>query len=112
RYLCSYMEIAVLKSRGVDVAARMHAPRDYDFRRGRKLGVEDHIVLWNKPPRPAWMSWEDYQALPQTMPIRELRYRIAEPGFRVEEIVLATTLLDAEAYPWEDVAELYGLRWD
>jgi hypothetical protein len=112
RYLCSYMEIAVLHSRGVDVAARMHAHRDFDFRRGRKLGLEDHIVLWNKPPRPAWMSLEDYQALPKTMPIRELRYRLAEPGFRVEEIVLATTLLDAEAYPWEEVAELYGLRWD
>jgi hypothetical protein len=112
RYLCCYMEIAVLKSRGVDTVARMHSKRRVDFRRGRKLGLSDHIVFWNKPLCPDWMSPEEYALLPDTMPIRELRYQIAEPGFRVTEIVLATTLLDAEAYPSDELAELYALRWD
>ena len=32
-------------------------------------------------------------------------------GFRSQEITLVTTLLDAELYPKEALAELYNLRW-
>ena len=112
RYLCSHMEIAVLQSLGVDVVARMHAKRKVDFRRGKYLGVEDHLVLWKKPPQPEWMSNEQYAALPDKMVMRELRYRVQADGFRPTTIVLATTLLGAEQYPWADVADLYGRRWD
>ena len=40
-----------------------------------------------------------------------MRYRIEVPGFRTREVTLVTTLLDAEAYPAEALAELYGTRW-
>ena len=33
------------------------------------------------------------------------------PGFRAGEVTLVTTLLDAEAYPADELAELYGTRW-
>lgn len=112
RYLCSHMEIAVLQSLGVDVVARMHAQRKVDFRRGKHIGVEDHLVSWKKPPKPEWMSNEQYAALPDEMVMRELRYRVQADGFRPTTIVLATTLLGAEQYPWDDVADLYGQRWD
>lgn len=112
RYLCSEMEIAALQSRGVDVVARTHAHRDFDFRRGRKLGLDDHIGCRRKPPRPAWISLKDGRALPNAMPIHELGYRLAELGFCVEGIVLATTLLDGDAPHGEKLAELYESRWD
>ena len=112
RYLCSHMEIAVLQSLGVDVVARMHAQRKVDFRRGKHIGMEDHRVSWKKPPQPEWMSNEQYAALPDQMPMREIRYRVQADGFRPITIVLATTLLDDEQYPWEDVADLYRQRWD
>ena len=112
RYLCSHMEIAVLGSLGVDVVARMHAQRKVDFRRGKQIGIEDHLVSWKKPPKPEWMSNEQYAALPDEMLMRELRYLVQADGFRPTTIVLATTLLDAEQYPWDDVANLYGQRWD
>ena len=112
RYLCSYMEIAVLKSLGVDFVGRMHAHRSMDFRRGKRIGVEEHVVQWNKPARHDWMSLAQYAALPATMRMRELRYRVERDGYRPRTIVVATTLLDSAAYPWEQVAELYGLRWD
>ncbi len=112
RYLCSHMEIAVLRSLGVDVVARMHAQRKVDFRRGKRIGIEDHLVWWKKPAKPEWMSNEQYAALPDEMPMREIRYRVQADGFRPTTIVLATTLLDAEQYPWDDVANLYGQRWD
>ena len=112
RYLCSYLEIAVLQSQGIDFVGRMHAHRNVDFRRGKWIGVEEHIVEWNKPACADWMSPAEYAALPPTMRMRELRYCVERDGYRPGTIVVATTLLDSASYPWEEVAELYGLRWD
>ena len=41
----------------------------------------------------------------------KLHYKIARRGFRTRCVTLVTTLLDAEVYPLEDLAELYGMRW-
>ncbi len=38
--------------------------------------------------------------------------KIAQPGFRVRVIVIATTLLDHVAYPLSELAELYRARWN
>lgn len=112
RYLCSYVEIALVWKQGADYVGRMHAHRKVDFRRGRRLGPCDHVVEWSKPKRPDWMSPEDYAAIPETLSIRELRCRIARRGYRTRTIVIATTLLDAEQYPRDEIARLYRLRWD
>jgi hypothetical protein len=112
RYLCSYMEIALLLGRGVDYVGRMHARRKVDFRRGRRLGPCDHVVEWSKPRRPEWMSAEAYAALPATLSIRAFRCRIVRRGYRTRTIVVATTLLDAEQFPRDEIAALYRLRWE
>lgn len=112
RYLCSYMEIAVLLHQGVDFVGRIRVHRKVDFRRGKQLGPQDHVVEWIKPPRPDWMSPAEYAALPKTMSIREFRYQVVRPGYRTRAIVVATTLLDADRYPADKIAQLYRLRWD
>lgn len=112
RYLCSYMEIALLKQQGVDFVGRMHSQRKVDFRRGQRLGRFDHVVQWSKPARPEWMSREQYATIPATLSIREFRYRIVRPGYRPRTIVVATTLLDDEQYSVADISKLYRLRWD
>ncbi|NIA16686.1 MAG: IS4 family transposase [Nitrospiraceae bacterium] len=77
-----------------------------------RLGRLDQIVEWLKPRRPAtWMSAEQHAALPEAIRVRELRYRITRPGFRVREVQLVTTLLDPQAYPADALAELYQDRW-
>ena len=111
RYYCSYFMIALLMARGIDVVFRLHQQRHYDFRRGRRLGHGDHVVVWHKPAKPRWMDAEQYAALPDTLTIREVRYAVNQPGFRVREIILATTLLDAETYSAADLADLYHQRW-
>jgi hypothetical protein len=76
------------------------------------LGPLDQIVEWFRPETaPAWMSAETWAALPSSFRVRELRYMIARPGFRVRTVTLVTTLLDAERYPKAKLAEAYGLRW-
>jgi len=112
RYLCSYMEIAVLLGKGADFVGHMHAHRAMDFRRGIKIGAWDHIVAWKKPRRPQWMSIEEYVALPDVMWIREIRFRLVRKGYRTRTITIATTLLDADIYSKEEIVRLYGLRWD
>jgi hypothetical protein len=77
-----------------------------------KLGELDQIVEWFRPQAaPSWMSADAFKALPATLRIRELRYRIERPGFRVKEVTLVTTLLDSERYPADELARAYGLRW-
>lgn len=112
RYLCSYMEIALLQRRGVDFVGYMHAHRQVDFRRGIRLGPNDHLVSWAKPRRPEWMSPQEYAALPETMLLREFRYRLVRKGYRTRLMVIATTLLDAELYSRDEIATLYRARWD
>ena len=113
RYLCSYMEMALLQKRGVDFVGQMHAHRKVDFRRGRRLGPCDHVVEWSKPRKqPDWMSAEDYAAIPETLTIRESRCRIVRNGYRTRTLVVATTLVDAQQYPRDEIAHLYRLRWD
>ncbi len=111
RYYCSYWMVALLQTRGADVVFRLHQRRHYDFRRGRRLGPSDHVVVWPKPPRLPWMDEATYAALPDTLTLRELRFRVEQPGCRSREIVVATTLVDGEVYPREEIAELYHRRW-
>ncbi len=112
RYYCSFMMIALLLGRNVDVCTRMHQKRHVDFRRGRRLGKYDHIIVWTKPPRPTWMDQATYDAIPERMELREIRYNIVQPGYRTQTITIATTLTDSEAYSKEEIAELYGFRWN
>jgi Transposase DDE domain len=78
----------------------------------RSLGSFDQIVEWFRPTQvPPYLTPETWAALPATLLIRELRYTIARPGFRVRVVTLVTTLLDPQRYPKEQVAEAYGLRW-
>jgi len=78
----------------------------------RAQGDADQIVVWHKPKsKPVWMSAEEYAALPAEIAVRELRYRVESPGFRVGEVTVVTTLLDAAAYPADEVAMLYSRRW-
>lgn len=135
RGFCSFTHLFSLVQMRVDAVFRMHQRQIVDFtphrrarpkgrgRRGykrdvpsshfvRKLGHEDQIVQWIKPRnRPTWMSVAQYAMLPATLLVREIAYHIVEPGRRVRRVVIATTLLDATRYPKQQIARLYGLRW-
>lgn len=111
RYYGGWFDLALLVARGVDVVLHKHQKRPTDFRRGRRLGPDDHVVRWPKPPRPAWMSPADYARLPDELELRELRICVKQKGFRVRNLTVVTSLLDAEQYPADDVATLYRRRW-
>jgi hypothetical protein len=133
RGFCSFAHLALLIGQGVHAVFRLHQKQIVDFTPGRAhahpsqkraprgmprsrwihaCGLMDQVVEYFKPARrPEWMSEEQYRALPESIVVRELRYRIMVPGFRTREVTLVTTLTDAASYPAEELANLYLMRW-
>lgn len=112
RYYCSYMMMALLMLRGVDICVRLHQNRHSDFRCGFQLGPDDHLICWQRPKQPDWMSIEEYERIPETITLREIRYQVKESGKETEIITVVTTLMDPDEYSKEDIAELYAIRWN
>ena len=112
RYYCSYMMLAALVARGVDVCTRLHQCRPEDFRQGRRLGDYDRLVTWVRPERPDWMTPQEYEEIPETLTLRMIQFDVKVPGRRTETITIVTTLTDPQDYTKEDIAELYGYRWN
>jgi Transposase DDE domain len=111
RFYCSYWEVALLQAQGIDSVMRLHQRRQVDFRGGRRVGREEHVVSWSKPKRPAWMDEAAYAGLPATMDMRVLRVCVPQRGFRTRVVVVATTLLETQVYPKEELAGLSRARW-
>lgn len=112
RYCCSFMMIGLLLTQGTDVCARLHQKRKSDFRRGQRLGKYDHLIVWKRPRRPKWMDETTYATIPPTLTLREIRYHVVERGRRTKVVTVVTTLTDADAFTKEDIAQLYGFRWN
>jgi hypothetical protein len=112
RLMCSWTEMVMLKQRGVDCVCRFTSHRTADFRRGTRLGKDDHIVKWVKPTKPRSVDREAYNLLPDFLMVRETRVRVEQPGFRSKTLIIATTLLDAEEITRKDLADLYFARWN
>ena len=71
RYFSGWSDIALPLQRGVDIIVRKHQHRATDFRTGKRLGKDDHLVFWMRPQRPKWMSGEQYATLPDELTLRE-----------------------------------------
>jgi Transposase DDE domain len=112
RLMCAWTEMVMLKQRGIDCVCRFTSHRKADFRRGRRLGEDDHIVEWPKPPKPRSIDRAAYETLPESLTVRECRVRVEQPGFRVRILIVATTLLDSNEFTRDDLAQLYRARWN
>ena len=44
--------------------------------------------------------------------VREVRVQVEQPGFRIKTLIIATTLLDADEFTKDDLAQLYRQRWN
>jgi hypothetical protein len=79
----------------------------------RSLGKEDQVVEWFKGPHsPAYMSKEAYDALPDSILVREVRRQVYHPALKKRiQIDIVTTLLDEKRYPPEKLVELRLQRW-
>ena len=72
------------------------------------------MMVWRKPwlwQRPRYLSEAVWKRIPQELSVRVVRFSLRVPGFRTRSVTLVTTLLDARAYPAEELARLYARRW-
>jgi hypothetical protein len=135
RAFCSYAHLAMLQERGVFGLFRAHQRLIISFKPGRahvppgrqptkdeagmprsrfvrRLGRNDQLVEYFKPETPpSWMTADEYDALPPSLLVREIRVKVRAPSGRVSELTLVTTLLDAKRYPKDALARLYEKRW-
>lgn len=114
RFYCTYVILAELLAHGCDAVFRLHGGRSrtMDFRKGRRLGRQDRLMIWQRPTVcPRGLSREQWMSLPEHLTIRVIRFCTQVPGFRSRTVLVATTLLDPLAYPLEEIAALYGDRW-
>jgi hypothetical protein len=112
RLMGNWASIHWLQQRGVDTVSRLGAQRTADFREGKRLGQDDHVVVWRKPTSIRSVDRRTYAALPESITVREVRFRVEQPGFRTRSIVVVTTILDPEQASKEELASLYRARWN
>ncbi|HEX7130825.1 MAG TPA: IS4 family transposase [Rhodanobacteraceae bacterium] len=101
RGFCGWGLIGLLHRKGVEVVMRAHHARKLKGQR----------MKWAKPQRPETWSKSLWSELPAEIEVRIVRFRIAVAGFRTQEVVLVTTLLDEKAYSDDALAALYRRRW-
>jgi hypothetical protein len=128
-----YPHLAMLKKQGLHGLFPVHHLRIVDFKKGRphcgegkqavagmprsrwvkSLGKEDQLVEYFKPgQKPPRMNQAEYDALPESILVRELRRTVVRPGLGKITLTLVTTLLDPVKYPAEELLELRLRRWD
>jgi len=111
KYYCSYRDVHQIVARGAHVVVKHFSSRT-NMELVKKLGKNDGIYRWK---RPRWahrkMSQEDYAQLPEEILVRIVKVSVAQPGFRVKHFEVVTTLLDADIYTPEAIAELFFWRW-
>ena len=113
RGFCSFHVYWKISQASIDALMRLNGVRKVDFRKGKKLGSNDRLIVWEKPTqRPKGCTQEEFDALPATMILRHVRLTTSARGHRTQTITLVTTLLDSVAYPLQQLAELYLQRWN
>ena len=102
---------AQLSRKNVDLISRV-LNRRIAWRSGRPLGKYDRLFVWKKgSTKPAYLTQEQWAALPEDIPVRVLKVTVNRKGCRTQELNLVTTLLDPVKYPAQEVAEAYLRRW-
>lgn len=113
RGLANFVLLALLKyfKPGVDFIGR--SARHVDGRRRlKRLGRQDWLVVWKKGCNPSlWLPQPIWVALPKEITVRIVRGSCYVKGFRVRQVTLVTTLLDARLYPAQEILQAYLRRW-
>lgn len=102
RYYSSFWLLHALQKKEAAGLFEAHASRTVDWTKGRSINALDHIIEWEKPSRPEWMSQDEYDQIPELIKVREFKYK---------NKILVTTILDEKKFSANKLGELYFQRW-
>lgn len=100
---CSFAHMCLLMAMGVDGVFFLHQRRP-------KVPGKPRWTKSKKPP--AWMTQEQFDALPQFIDVRVIKHYVHQQGYRTQIVYIATTLIDEDAWPDWLLAQMYKRRWD
>jgi hypothetical protein len=113
---CCYYDFALFQERGIDSVATLARRTPVSKAKAVKvLGNNDLLIEWKRPyyqKNKMPLSREEWKKLPPKLLLRQIKVTVDQPGFRVKEFYLVTTLLDPIDYPVDELADLYFQRWD
>jgi hypothetical protein len=112
---CGYYDLSSLADQGVDSVVTVARRKPVTAAQpDQVLGENDLLIHWKKPVLNKRSSYTkaQWEALPERLSIRQIRVTVAQKGFRTSHFYIATTLLDSELYPADELADLYLQRWD
>ena len=114
RAFCSFAAFAILAARKADGIFR---GRDWCLKtlpNDIALGKGDRITRWKKPSPSNMKAVEKTRSdeFPSEITVRVITARIRVRGFRDEEIIVVTSLLDDKEFPKETILEWYLRRWE
>lgn len=109
--------MSTLHEREVHTLMRLHQARHrkLDWRKGKRIDAYERFFTWKKrakQPAGSALDAAGWEALPNGMEVRLIRFYFEDRDGRKRRMVLATTLLDHEKYDWLELAALYAQRWD
>jgi len=115
KMFCSYFDINEFNNKCVD-SVITHAKRTPKTK-SEALSIiskNDLLIEWKKPVRTIRSSYskEQWDDLPETLTLRQIKVTVKNTGFRVQSFYIVTTLLDSDIYTESDIADLYYQRWD
>lgn len=109
RLMCSWRNLATSQGRGSHLLVRQHVSRKGKRYRGAK--IRERWEVWHRPRVAGARRAHQLASLPETLEVRIISVLGVRKGWRAQRIELCTTLLDGQAYPAEELAELYLERW-
>ena len=100
RGFCSYANLAFLKLvKNVDSVMRFSRQRKIDYSQCTKIGTNEWLSTWSKPrSRPKTWSKEQWEQIPEEFTVRLIKVKEYTPGFRSNDIIIVTTLMDTNIY--------------
>ncbi|MFT4729491.1 MAG: hypothetical protein ACI9UN_004009 [Granulosicoccus sp.] len=104
-FFSSYILMAEMLEKGVDILIEQMGARrrTVDFGLGTSLGARDHLIEYRKPRQPDWIDKKGYEAIPNTIIVRE---------FKEKGKIFVSTLTDSKLYSKQSMTALYERRWD
>ena len=115
KWFCSYYDMAMLAKRGVDTVVTLARRKPLSKAQAdAKLGPDDYLIHWTKPKLTSKQNFskEQWDELPSKLQLRQIMVLTHHAGFRTQKFYIVTTLLDANRYPANELAELYYHRWE
>ncbi len=105
----SFYDSVLLNRRGVELVCGIQGCRNSPFEGVCEVLDEKTITLKKPKNNKNRFTPEQWQQLPESIQYRCIRYRLTG---RTEELTIVTTLVDSKRFSADEIAELYGLRWD